>query len=263
MPVVEVVVAVDDAELAADALWQAHPSAVEESLLSDGRVRLRADVTDLALVDTRWRAVEVADPPDDPLDAWRAFAQPVRVGSVVLHPAWLPPDRRRPGDLVVPLDPGRTFGSGSHPSTRLAVAALQVHLRRGDRVLDVGTGSGVLAVVAALLGAAEVLGTDLDPGVLEIVPRNAAANGVADRVRVTTEPLESVAGPFDLVVANIGLGTLESLAPTVVGLLAADARVVLAGVLDHQAAQALAAYSPCAEIERGHLDGWAAPVLRR
>lgn len=261
MPVVEVVVSAVDAELAADALWQAHPSAVEEHDLGDGRVRLRADVRDLALVDPRW-SPEPISVADDALDAWRAHARPVRAGRrVVLHPAWLPDGPVGHDDLLVRLEPARTFGSGSHPTTRLAVAALEAHLRPGQRVLDVGTGSGVLAVAAALLGAQEAVGTDVDPAVVDVVAANARANEVAERVRATTEPVTALVGPFDLVVANIGLRVLVDLAPS---LLASGAdHFLLTGLLAAQADEVVAAYPGLAELERTTEDGWTLLVLRR
>lgn len=261
MPVVDVVVSAADAELAADALWQAHPSAVEEHDLGDGRVRLRADVGDVALVDPRWSpALVTVD--DAALDSWRVHARPVRAGRrVVLHPAWLDEEPAGDADVVVRLEPGRTFGSGSHPTTRLAVAALEAHLQQGHRVLDVGTGSGVLAVAAVLLGAGEAVGIDIDPAAVEVVAANARANGVAGKVWATTEAVGSLAGPFDLVVANIGLRVLVDMAPA---LLATGAgHLVLTGLLEEQVDEAVAAYAAAHEVERVTDDGWTVVVLRR
>jgi ribosomal protein L11 methyltransferase len=263
VPVVEVVVVAADAELAADALWQARPSAVEEHVLDDGRVRLRADVAAVELVDGRWApTVVVVD--DGHLDAWRRHAEPLRAGRrVLVQPAWVPPAPAAPGDVVVVLEPQRTFGSGSHPSTRLVVAAIEDHLVPGARVLDLGTGSGVLAIVAARLGATTVLATDIDPAVLEVVPANASANGVAGQVRVTVDDDSWTGGAFDLVLANIGLAVLCDLAEAVVRATVPGGRIVLAGLLDHQAAEAVAAYEPCTEVARSTEDGWSVVVLQR
>jgi ribosomal protein L11 methyltransferase len=163
----------------------------------------------------------------------------------------------------VVLEPARTFGSGSHPSTRLVVAAIEDHLVPGDRVLDLGTGSGVLAIVAARLGARTVVATDIDPAVLEVVPANARANGVAGQLVVTVEADDWTAAAFDLVLANIGLGVLRDLADAVVRATVPGGRIVLAGLLDHQAADAVAAYAPCTEVARRSEDGWSVVVLRR
>src|SRR5690606_18195387 len=138
-------------------------------------------------------AVEVDD--DAHLDRWREWAVTVRAGErVLIHPAWLPDPVSRPGDVVVRIEPGRSFGSGSHPSTRLVVAALEEHLVGGEAVLDVGSGSGVLAVAAALLGAASAHGVDIDPAAVSVGQHNARRNGVADRVTFAATPVGEVPG---------------------------------------------------------------------
>lgn len=263
--VVQIDVDADQAELAADALWQAGPSAVLEVALADDRVRLTADVADPAGIDPIWSpsVLEVDD--DGYLDAWRTWARPLRAGRrFVLHPAWLPrPEAPDPSDRFVVLDPGRAFGSGSHESTRLAVAALEdLGPGLGPRVLDAGCGSGVLAVVAALLGAHEVVAIDVEEDAVAATVANAAANGVADRVRADTTPLVEVPGPFDLVVANIGGGTLFELAGALVAVARAGATLVLSGILEDRVDALVAACRGAEEVRRAAEGGWACVVLR-
>jgi ribosomal protein L11 methyltransferase len=263
--VVQVEVPSEQAELAADALWQARPSAVLEVSLGGDRVRLIADVADPAAIDPRWSPV-VLDPDDDGyLDAWRTWAQPIRAGrGVVLHPAWVPvPDPPAAGDLVVVLDPGRAFGSGSHESTRLAVAAIEDEGAAGARVLDVGCGSGVLAVVAARLGAGEVVAVDVDPEAVTATAANAAANGVGDRVRAGSSPVTELGEPYDLVVANIGGRTLFDLAGDLVRLTRPGGRLVLSGILEDRIDALVAACVGCAEVRRTAEAGWGCVLLRR
>lgn len=112
-----------------------------------------------------------------------------------------------PGGPCLLLEHGTSFGSGRHPSTRLAMAALD-RLAGGaaafpDRVLDVGCGSGILALACGLLGAGEVLGVDIDAGALAVAAGNAEANGLADRVRFSAQPLAGLSGPYDLLVVNV------------------------------------------------------------
>lgn len=260
--VVELVVERAEAELAADALWQAGAQAVGEDDEADGRVRLTAEVDPRALDDRwRWRPVAVDE---SALDAWRDHARTVRAGRhVVLHPAWLPDPELGPHDVLVRLDPGRAFGSGSHPSTRLCAAALEAHLVPGQRVLDVGCGSGVLAVLAAHLGAASVLGVDVDPAAVAATEANAAANEVADLVTVRAGSVDAVDGRFDVVVANIGLGVLRDLAPALAERTVPGGLVVVAGLLADQVDAVVATLPGCTELERPVEDGWAASVLRR
>jgi len=265
---VEVEVPAVDAEGAADVLWMARPSAVAERELDGGRVVLTADVAEPAILDRLppscvVRVLELDG--DAYLDAWRAWARPVRAGRrVVLHPAWLPdPGEVASDDLVVRLDPGRAFGSGSHPSTRLVITALEDHLHAGARVLDVGAGSGVLSVVACLLGAASAVAVDIDPAAIDATGANAVANGVNKRVEASTTPVNDVPGHFDLVLANIGARVLRDLAADLTLRVADGGTLVLAGLLDEQTDEVVAAYPTLHEVARLTEDGWTAAVLTR
>jgi ribosomal protein L11 methyltransferase len=263
VPVVELEVDAGDAELAADALWQAAPSAVSEVAAGPGRVRLLADVVDVGRIPSRWTARIIEPDSAAHLDAWRAWARPLRAGRrLVLQPAWVPLEAVDPDDIVVRLDPGRSFGSGSHPSTRLVLAVLEDELRPGHRVLDVGCGSGVLAVTACLLGAAGAVAVDIDPEAPTVVRSNADANGVGLLVDASATPITEVVGEFEVVVANIGLRVLRDLAGPLRARVSRGGVVVLAGLLDAQVDEARALYQPCVEVERRSSDGWAALVLR-
>jgi ribosomal protein L11 methyltransferase len=268
--VVQVDVPAGAAELAVDVLWQAGPSAVSEVDLGAGRVRLTADVADPARLDGLPAACEVTvlDLDGDAyLDVWRAWARPVRAGRhLVLHPAWLPlPAEGAPGtadDVTLLLDPGRAFGSGSHPTTRLVLGAIEALLAAGDEVLDAGTGSGVLAVAAARLGASAVVATDIDPAAVAATTANAAGNGVAGRIDVSTRPLATVPGEFDLVVANIGASVLRDLASDLAARVRPGGHLVLSGLLERQVDGVLERVPGFTEVERHTEDGWVAVVLR-
>jgi ribosomal protein L11 methyltransferase len=262
VPVVELEVDAGEAELASDALWQAAPSAVSEVAAGPGRVRLIADVADLSRVPSPWTPRVIEPDSAAHLDAWRAWARPQRAGRrLVLQPAWLPVDDGG-DDLVVRLDPGRSFGSGSHPSTRLVLAVLEDELRAGDRVLDVGCGSGVLAVAACLLGAASATAVDVDPDAPRVTDRNAEANGVASLVDASSTPVAEVTGSFDVVVANIGLRVLRELAAPLRARVAPGGLLVLAGLLDGQVDEVVAAHHLSTEVGRRSAEGWAVVLLR-
>jgi len=252
------------AELAADALWAAGASAVLEVDLADDRVRLTADVVDPSAVPHAWGPVVLEVGDDGYLDAWRTWATPIRAGRhVVLQPTWVPPIPADDDDLVVLLDPGRAFGSGSHESTRLAVAALEQLVRPGDRVLDVGCGSGVLSVVACSLGAASARAVDVDPAAVDATRANADRNRVADRVTVACVGPSDVEGDFDLVVANIGGGALVDLAPTLVERVRPGGVLVLSGQLDERVDALVAACAGGTELGRWSESGWSAVALTR
>ena len=260
--IVQLEVAAADAELAADALWQGGPSAVSEVALPDGRVRLTADVADPDAVQG-WQVEVLEVDGDAHLDAWRAWARPVRAGRrILLQPAWLPAEARTEDDVVVQLDPGRAFGSGSHPSTRLVLAALEDLIVGGERVLDVGCGSGVLAVTACLLGAGSAVAVDVDPAAIDATTANAAANGVGDVVVATQTDAAGASASFDVVVANIGARVLRVDAPAIAERVRPGGLLVLAGLLVDQADGVVAAYDHFVERER-RVDGeWVALVLR-
>ncbi|MCX7599144.1 MAG: 50S ribosomal protein L11 methyltransferase [Armatimonadetes bacterium] len=142
---------------------------------------------------------------EDWAEAWKAHYEPVVVGRVVVKPSWCGLPEDVPAEaVVVELDPQMAFGTGTHATTQLALLAIQEVLRPGDRVADVGTGTGILAIAAALLGAQVVYATDNDPLAVAAARQNAARNGVQAVMRVEeAEYLDGVPGGLDLVVANI------------------------------------------------------------
>jgi len=246
--------------MAADLLWQAGATAVGLDESSD-EVVLEADVADGAALHLPWPVELMAVDEHEGLDSWRRFAAPVRAGErVVLQPAWMP--RRTSGhEVVVRLDPGHAFGSGSHPTTRLVVSALERHLRPGGDVADVGCGSGVLSVTACLLGAARAVAVDVEPAAVAACRANAELNGVADLVRAAEGSAADLEGSFHVVMANISGRSLREMAAALTGIVAERGVLVLAGFLDEQTDDVRSAYSHLAEHERASEDGWTCLVL--
>lgn len=169
---------------------------------------------------------ELAD--TDWLEAWRRDLKPVRAGPfVVLAPwhHWEGPERR------ILLEPGMAFGTGHHETTRMALEALAEWVRPGMGVLDLGTGSGILAIAAQVLGARAV-GIDNDPAVIPQARENAAANGVSPEFYVGT--LEDAQGPFDLIVANLYAELHARLAPDYPRYLAPGGLMLMTGILSER-----------------------------
>ncbi|MFL5646581.1 MAG: 50S ribosomal protein L11 methyltransferase [Chloroflexota bacterium] len=149
-------------------------------------------------------------------EAWKAYFPVMRIGKrLVIRPTWRR-HRRSPDDIVLALDPGMAFGTGLHPTTRLCLAALESLADRGAiegaRVLDVGCGSGILAIAAVRLGAASAFGVDTDPIAIEATAANARRNSVVRRVRAREGSLPSGQPAFDVVLANLIAGVLVPLA---------------------------------------------------
>ena len=180
---------------------------------------------------------EVAD--EDWVRRSQAQFPPVEIGRRLwIGPSWHQPT---PGRITVHLDPGLAFGTGTHPTTQLVLRFLEKHVRGGERVLDYGCGSGILAIAAAKLGAAHVDGVDVDAQAVETACANARVNGVELRASL---PEKLAAGHYDIVVSNILAQPLVVLAPLLAARTKPAGRIALAGILETQAAELCAAYAP-------------------
>jgi ribosomal protein L11 methyltransferase len=208
---------------------------------------------------------EVAEVKDEDWgEAWKEGLRAFSVGRVFLRPSWVRGEVPA-GSAEVVLDPGMAFGTGTHPTTALCLSALDAFLaaRPGATVLDVGTGSGLLAIAARKLGARRVVASDVDPVALDVARENAARNGV--EVEVTGAGAGEVRGPFDLVVANILANTLVELAPALAAQVAGGGALLLSGILAPQEDEVRAAYLArgLAPAE-GRCDGqWSLLAFRR
>lgn len=179
--------------------------------------------------------------------------EPQSVGRLWIVPSWhaIPEG----ASLTLRLDPGMAFGTGTHPTTRLCLEWLDTHLRGGESVLDYGCGSGILAIAAAKLGAARVMGVDIDPQAVSAANDNARANDVGAQF---VDVADAVQGHFDIVVANILSNPLRLLAPALAAHVAPGGSLVLSGILERQAEELMAVYRD-AGIDlhvAGCQDGW-------
>jgi ribosomal protein L11 methyltransferase len=177
--------------------------------------------------------------------------EPIRISDKLwIVPSWATAPEPDAVNLV--LDPGLAFGTGSHPSTRLCLQWLERTIRGGERVMDYGCGSGILAIAALRLGAGAALGVDVDPLALPAAQANAQRNR-ADARFINTET--AVDFQADLVVANILANPLILLAPLLAGHTAAGGRIALSGILEAQAEEVMAAYAPWFAMRVGDGDG--------
>ena len=193
---------------------------------------------------------------------WKAHFAPVRVGRFEVHPGWEPPSPE--ARWSVQIDPGLAFGTGMHPTTRLCLAALDDRIAGpGLSVLDVGCGSGVLAVAAAMAGASPVVAVDNDPEACRVTLENAALNGQAERIQVHLGGPAVTPGAFDLVMANILSGTLIALRGELSSRVAAGGWLVLSGILAEEADWVAEVFSGerLAVLRRRDREGWSALTL--
>jgi ribosomal protein L11 methyltransferase len=266
-----VVVATTDDELAGvrSRLGECGVGAVQIVAPSDARRLV------LAAVDDDWEAERLASllraegrsavtRPDGGarLEAWMRDTRPITFGDrLSVCFAWS--EHGRVGlPRLIELGTGG-FGSGQHPSTRLLIEQLVERITGGERVLDVGCGSGVLGLCAVALGASSVVATDMKASALEATRRNAALNAMDGRVEATGAPLAELEGMFDVVVANVGRAALVELAPALIGRVSPSGWLAASGFSPPQCSLVAGFLRPLVEVDRRTSGEWSAVVLTR
>jgi len=200
-------------------------------------------------------------------DAWReAYKQYFKVTRLgprlVIRPSW-EPYTPGAGDVVVTVDPGRAFGTGTHESTRLLMAALDERVRGGERVLDVGCGTGILAICALKLGAQHALCIDVDQDAVEVTRENALSNEVQDRVEAATTDVADVPDSYPLVLANIQATVLIPLALPIAARVQSGGLLFMSGILLGQEQDVLAAYPGFTLLASPKEGEWTALILKK
>jgi ribosomal protein L11 methyltransferase len=240
-----------------------------------GKVTLVASFATREEAEGAMKALRAHDPPLAPRyeevvgdawrDAWKEHFRPFSIAEgIAVRPPWEPYEAK-PGEKVLELEPGRAFGTGLHETTRLVARAIAKHADevRGATVLDVGCGSGILALVALALGAERAVAIDVDPEAIEVTRENAARNGASDRVDASTTPLEACATVSPLVLANIEARVLVPLAAELVKHVTPGGLLLLSGILVPQRDEVRAAYADLELLEAPSLGEWVLLALRK
>ena len=175
---------------------------------------------------------------EDWQDSWKRYFKPIKVGKrLVIKPTWetyIP----NSDEIVIEIDPGRAFGVGTHPSTRLVLQRLEELYENGElankEVLDIGTGSGILAISAAKFNASSILGVDIDKDAVETARENVHLNHVHKKVAITGTPIWELEGPYDIVLANLDRDTLTLLAEEIARLVKKTGILITSGILKEQ-----------------------------
>lgn len=279
-------------ELFEDALWQTSPAGVERQD-DETWSELVEDPSPRAAGDVRWRLYFDGESvaPDDARDAaaaaigelpgtlevwriddlsflerWREHFKPAQVSDrIMVHPPWEVPSV---GDdvVLVCIDPGMAFGTGTHETTRLCLRALDVALDAGARsVLDVGTGSAILAIAAAKLGAGPIVAIDNDTVAVAVARENIEHNGLDGAIEASATPLADLDGTWDLVLANILPHVLVALRDDLLARVAPGGRVVLSGIIERELQGVADAFADPAfdEVEREVMGEWCSLTLAR
>lgn len=198
-------------------------------------------------------------------EQWKRTIQPIEVGEkIAIKPSWATYENKH-NRIVIQIDPKMSFGTGYHESTRLMLRLLEKYVKAGYSLLDVGTGTGILAITAVKLGVARAVGIDVDEWSLSNAAENVSINDVADRVLISNQPLDRLpARQFDLIAANMTLNTIIELLPEIVKRLKRPGVILLSGLLrnDEQALQAVLSSRGYTVAETISENEWIAVVIR-
>jgi len=242
-----------DVELVSGLAWFSGAEGIEERAAGSS-IELVVAVAEtgelLSELAGRWETHEVTLDPDEWVESWKPWARAVEFDGLVVRPPWIEPS----GELEVVIDPGRAWGHGAHPTTRLVIEMLLLTELGGRSVLDVGCGSGVLSIVSARLGADPIVGIDVDPEAVISTLKNASANSVD--VAASTASLTEIDERSDVVIANIDAPVLVELGPELAIRVAPSGVLLLSGLLADRETDVVAACAPLQLIERSELDGW-------
>lgn len=195
------------------------------------------------------------------VDCWKKYFKPISVGDrLVVKPSWESYDARE-DEIVVEIDPGCAFGTGIHATTKLCMQLLEKHVKSGDTLLDIGSGSGILSITAAKLGASAIDAVDIDPNAVKITNANAQINGVFEKINAFKGNLfKMVQGEYDIVATNVKADIVMEMIPEVDKHLKENAKFIISGVIDYRVAdvERLLGKYDYKIIEKISDDGWAA-----
>lgn len=195
-------------------------------------------------------------------DGWRAYWKPMRVAQrLVVVPSWEKYEPQ-PNDIVLELDPGQAFGTGTHETTQLLLGEIEGRVTPGVKLLDVGCGSGILSIAALKLGAGHAIALDNDPLAVDATRENAERNGVAERMQASGADVETLHEAFPLVLANIEARVLVPLAAAIAARVAPRGLLLLSGLLATDVDTVRAAYAKFSELARPARGEWRALVLQ-
>ena len=205
---------------------------------------------------------------EDWAESWKQYFKPIPLGRVTVVPAW---EEYTPseGEIIIRLDPGMAFGTGSHETTRLVMRLMQDEIKGGERVLDVGCGSGILSICAMKLGAYDCHAYDIDPVAVRVAADNAKECGFGEKITVGVSDLlagvEAISGGYTVCVANIVAEIIIRMLPDLGTYLAKSAPVILSGIVSEKADEVISAAESCGfRVEKRISENdWVALLIRR
>jgi ribosomal protein L11 methyltransferase len=235
----------------------------EEHWNEERLASVRAALSDQATASSEHSVSVTRVPAQDWNEAWARSVKPIRIGRLVIRPSWEPVELG-PTDIEITLDPKQAFGTGHHATTRMLLTWLQEEIHGGEQVLDVGTGSAILAMAAVKLGAASAIGVEIDSVAVDCAREYVVQNGVKDRIDIIAGTLADLPQErrqtADLVLANLDRQTVLDLADDMACSASRGARIMVSGILVEQQSEILDRFSSLGLIcsERCEDEGWMA-----
>ena len=206
---------------------------------------------------------------EDWANSWKAYYKPIRIGErIVIVPAWEKYEEQ-PNDIIVRMDPGMAFGTGTHETTRLVIGLLEKYTKEDMRVLDVGCGSGILAICAAKLGARECKAYDIDPVAVKVARENIKDSGLCDKVTCDTSDLlkgvDKNGGAYDLICANIVADIIIRMTPDVAEYMNEKSVILASGIIVERADDVINTFEANGFriVEKAEENGWCALVVAK
>ena len=204
---------------------------------------------------------------EDWANSWKEFYKPFKIGKIVIVPAWESYTAEN-GEIIVTMDPGMAFGTGTHETTRLIIGLLQKYVKKGMSLLDVGTGSGILAICGAKLGAAPCRAYDIDPMSVRVANENIRESGLEDKITCDQSDLlkqvKNIAGGYDIICANIVADIIIRMTPDVSPFMSEKTVLLSSGIISERADDVVACFEKNGFkiVERAEDNGWCALAVK-
>ena len=233
----------------------------KDANIADGMAFLRERLSESGLTDAGVEVVGINE--EDWANSWKEFYKPFKVGKIVIVPAW-EKYKAEEDEIIVTMDPGMAFGTGTHETTRLIIGLLQKYVRQGMSLLDVGTGSGILAICGAKLGAVDCRAYDIDPMSVRVANENIRESGLEDKIKCAQSDLlkqaENIAGGYDVICANIVADIIIRMTPDVSPFMSEKTVLLASGIITERADDVVECFEKHGFkiVERAEDNGWCA-----
>ena len=233
----------------------------KDANIADGMAFLRERLAEGGFEDAKTEIIGLCE--EDWANSWKEFYKPFKIGKIVIVPAWESYEAED-DEIIVTMDPGMAFGTGTHETTRLIIGLLQKYVKEGMSLLDVGTGSGILAICGAKLGAGPCRAYDIDPMSVRVANENIRESGLEEKITCDQSDLlkqvKNIAGGYDIICANIVADIIIRMTPDVAPFMSEKTVLLASGIISERADDVVACFEDNGFkiVERAEDNGWCA-----